>query len=113
MITGGVLSHIAAMSNQKIYIAWNSVVEEIFGKDHLIIAGDLNNLADLYQRQNKYAEAVGLYKRILEILEKALGPNHANVATVCETMSRLHRKLGQEDEAERLEERARRVRSVH
>ena len=36
----------------------------------------LNNLAELYDGQGRYAEAEPLYKRALAIREKALGPDH-------------------------------------
>lgn len=50
-------------------------------------------------------------KRALAIVEKTLGPDHPKVATVCENIAELCRQIGKEDEAERLEERARRIRS--
>jgi hypothetical protein len=56
-------------------------------------------------------EAEPLYKRSLKIKKKALGPDHPHVATVCENMAILYKKLGKEDEAERLEARAKRIRS--
>ena len=40
----------------------------------------LNNLARLYDDQGRYAEAEPLYKRALAIREKALGPDHPDVA---------------------------------
>jgi CHAT domain-containing protein len=40
----------------------------------------LNNLADFYQAQGRYAEAEPLFKRSLAISEKALGPEHPDVA---------------------------------
>ena len=36
----------------------------------------LNNLAELYRSQGRYAEAEPLYKRALAIEEKARGPEH-------------------------------------
>ena len=50
-------------------------------------------------------------KQALAIMEKALGPNHPNVATVCENMADLYSQIGKEDEAEKLEARARKIRS--
>ena len=44
----------------------------------------LNNLAELYRAQGRYADAEPLYKRSLAIREKALGPDHPDVATVAE-----------------------------
>ncbi len=45
------------------------------------MATSLNNLAVLYKAQGKYAEAEPLYKRALRIDERALGPDHPDVAT--------------------------------
>jgi hypothetical protein len=52
-----------------------------------------------------------LYKRALKIYEKVLGKNHSDVAPVCENIAGLYRQISKEDEAERLEARARRNRS--
>jgi tetratricopeptide (TPR) repeat protein len=71
----------------------------------------LNNLARLYQAQGKYAVAEPLYGRSLKIVEKALGPEHTQVATTCENMAGLYRQIGKKDEAEILETRARKIRS--
>ena len=40
----------------------------------------LNNLAALYRAQGRYAEAEPLHQRALAIREKALGPEHPDVA---------------------------------
>ncbi len=40
----------------------------------------LDNLAVLYQAQGRYAEAEPLHQRSLAIFEKALGPEHPDVA---------------------------------
>ena len=40
----------------------------------------LNNLAELYRNQGRYADAEPLHKRSLAIREKALGPDHPDVA---------------------------------
>ena len=50
----------------------------------------LNNLAVLYDNQGRYAEAEPLYKRSLAIREKALGPDHPDVATVAEQSGVLY-----------------------
>jgi tetratricopeptide (TPR) repeat protein len=41
----------------------------------------LNNLADLYEREGRAADAEPLYLRALAIREHALGPDHPDVAT--------------------------------
>jgi tetratricopeptide (TPR) repeat protein len=47
--------------------------EKTLGTDHPDVATSLNNLALLYSTTGKYSEAEPLYKRALEISEKALG----------------------------------------
>ncbi len=46
--------------------------------------------AALYQAQGKYAEAEPLYKRALAIDEKALGPEHPNVANDLSNLAILY-----------------------
>ncbi|MEO0810268.1 MAG: tetratricopeptide repeat protein, partial [Pseudomonadota bacterium] len=41
--------------------------------DHPNVGTTLNNLAELYRLQGRYAEAEPLYKRTITIFEKALG----------------------------------------
>ena len=59
----------------------------------------LNNLAGLYDAQGLYAQAEPLYKRSLAIAEKALGPEHPDVATVLKNYTELLRKTGREADA--------------
>ncbi len=88
-----------------------TVAKKTFGPNHLIVATSQNNLAELYRAQGKYAQAEPVCKRSLKTLEKVLGKNHPHVATVCENMAELYREIGKEDEAKRLEEHARKIRS--
>ena len=48
------------------------------------MAASLNNLAELYDAQGKYAEAEPLYKRALVIVEKALEPDHPRCGDIPE-----------------------------
>jgi hypothetical protein len=48
---------------------------------------------DLRGAQGRYADAEPLYQRSLAIPEKALGPEHPNVATVLENYAFLLRKM--------------------
>ena len=50
----------------------------------------LNNLAELYQAQGQYAQAEPLFKRSLAIQEKALGPDHPDVATSLNNLAGLY-----------------------
>jgi tetratricopeptide (TPR) repeat protein len=52
----------------------NELIKKEFGATHSIFAYGLNNLAELYRKQGRYAAAEPLYKRSLAIHEKALGP---------------------------------------
>ena len=51
----------------------------------------LNNLAELYRAQGRYADAEPLYKRSLAICEKALGPDHPDVATSLNNLAVLYK----------------------
>ena len=70
------------------------------------MATSLNNLAGLYQAQGKYAEAEPLYQRALAIREKALGPEHPDVANSLNNLAVLYRAQGKYAEAEPLYQRA-------
>ena len=60
----------------------------------------------LYDDQGRYAEAEPLYKRALAIQEKALGPDHPDVATALNNLAVLYRHQGRYAEAEPLYKRA-------
>ncbi len=55
------------------------------------MATSLNNLAALYQAQARYALAEPLSERSLAIREKALGPEHPDVAQSLENYAALLR----------------------
>ena len=77
------------------------------------MATSLNNLALLYHHQGKYAEAEPLHKRALAFMEKALGPDHPDLATSLKNYAALLRKTGRATEAAKLEARARAIRAKH
>src|SRR3954452_21792402 len=66
----------------------------------------LNNLAGLYLVQGRYAEAEPLYKRGLDIEEKALGRDNPGVAIGLNSLAELYRVQGRHSEAELLYERS-------
>ena len=72
----------------------------------------VNNLAELYRAQGRYAEAEPLYQRSLMIREKAVGPEHPHVATSLENYAALFRETARADEAERMEARAKAIRAT-
>ncbi len=67
---------------------------ETFGPQDPRLTTSLNNLAVLYKTQGKYAEAEQLYKRSLEIREKALGPKHSDVAQSLNNLAVLFKTKG-------------------
>ena len=79
--------------------------EEAFGTQDRL-AQSLNRLATLYQAQGKHAEAEPLFKQALAIWEKAVGPDHPNVATILNNLAEVYRAQGKYDEAEPLQKRA-------
>ncbi len=79
-------------------------------RDHPHVATGLNNLAELYQAQGRYAEAEPLYRRSLAIDEKALGPEHPNLATSLENYAALLRETGHTAKADKMEARAKAIR---
>ena len=76
-------------------------------------AVSLNNLAALYQTQGNYAEAEPLYRRSLEIKEKALGPEHPDVATGLANYAALLRETGRPKKAAEMEARAKAIRAKY
>ena len=57
-------------------------------------------LGSLYQAQGKYAQAEPRYRRALAIIEKALGPEHPDVATVLDSLAGLYEAQGKYLQAE-------------
>jgi tetratricopeptide (TPR) repeat protein len=91
---------------QAVYERALALHEQLFGPDHLAVAGSLNNLAVLYHAQERYAEAEPLYQRALATRERVLGPEHPDVATSCNNLAELYRAQGRYGEAEPLYQRA-------
>jgi tetratricopeptide (TPR) repeat protein len=75
------------------------------------VATDLNELAELYIAQAKYAEAEPLFRKALPIMEKALGPEHPGIVPFLERYTVLLRKMGRDDEAIKIEARANSIRT--
>ena len=62
----------------------------------------MSDLADLYRKQGRYAEAEPLMKQALGIVERAQGPNHSDVATLLDHLCQLLILMDRVDEAEPL-----------
>jgi CHAT domain-containing protein/Tfp pilus assembly protein PilF len=70
------------------------------------LATHLNNLADLYANEGRYAEAEAPEKRALAIREKALGPDNPDVALSLNDLGELYYHQGRFAEAVPLAQRA-------
>jgi len=75
-------------------------------KEDLPLAASLSDEARLYYQQGEYAEAERFYRRSLAIREKALGPDHPDVATSLDNLAELYQAQGKYAEAEPLLQRS-------
>ena len=53
-----------------------SLKRRVLDEESLAVAQTLNGLAELYEGQEKYADAERYYRRVLEIRERILPPAH-------------------------------------
>lgn len=72
----------------------------------------LNREAMELYRAGKYDRAIVVAKKALEVAEKNVGPNHPDVATSLNNLALLYRATNRVAEAEKLEERAARIRAI-
>jgi tetratricopeptide (TPR) repeat protein len=79
------------------------------GEQVLRLAVSLLALGRVYHAQGNYAEAEPLHQRALAIREKALGPEHADVAQSPNNLALLYKTQGKYAEAEPLYQRARAI----
>lgn len=73
-----------------------------FGLQDVRLATTFHDLASVYLRQSKLAEAEISYRRSLAINEKTLGPNYPIVASTLHDLGKLLESQGRYDEAEPL-----------
>ena len=66
---------------------------------------------ELY-RAGKYDRAEIVAKKALEVAEKNVGPDHPNVAQSLNNLADLYRSTKRDEEAEKLEQRAARIRAI-
>ena len=86
--------------------ALSTSVRRRWAKIILTTAKNLNNLASSTNTQGKYEEAEPLYRRALDIREKALGKDHPSTAISLNNLAALYRRAGEVREAEPLYKRA-------
>ncbi|MBQ6656278.1 MAG: CHAT domain-containing protein [Ottowia sp.] len=80
--------------------------EKQLGAEHPDVAESLNNLAEVYFVQARYADAEPLYKRALAILEKQLGAEHIAVANTLDSLASMYHVQNRYTDAEPLYKRA-------
>lgn len=83
------------------------------GLDHPDNAFILNDLGLLYAGEGKYSDAESLYQRALVIREKALGPEHPDLATSFESYAALLRDTDRRAEAGKMEAQAQIIQTNH
>ena len=73
--------------------------EKVLGRDHPDVARSLNNLADLYERQGRYADAEPPYQRAATIREAALAANHPDTTISLNNLASLYQTEGRTADA--------------
>ena len=89
-----------------------AIDETAFGKDHPTVAVRLHNLAVLFQKTNRYAEAEQFIRRALTINEASLGKDHPAVADNLDFLAQLLHDTNRRAEAEPLYRRALTIRET-
>jgi tetratricopeptide (TPR) repeat protein len=83
-----------------------SIDERLYGVEHAVVGGDLNNLAAVLREGNRPADAEPLMRRALQINEARYGPGGAVVATNLSNLAILLKETNRLDESEQLLRRA-------
>jgi tetratricopeptide (TPR) repeat protein len=78
------------------------VARQRLGEEHPDVAMILNNLAELYRSQGKYADAEPLFLSALEMRKRLLGAEHPYVAMSLNNLALLYNSQGKYAEAEPL-----------
>lgn len=63
------------------------------------LATSLNDRAELDRLSSRYDDAVGRYRRALDVWDQILGPGHPSTATTLNNLAEAHRLQGDHDEA--------------
>src|ERR1043166_3700159 len=72
----------------------------------------LNQLALTCRQRGDHSEAVKYYRQALAAIERALGPNDVNVATMIQNIAAVHNEQGRHDLAATENERALAIRRL-
>ena len=85
-----------------LYLQALELWQRLLGQEHPNVASSLNNLANLYNSQGRYAEAEPLYLQALELSQRLLGQQHPHVASSLNSLALLYKSQGRYAEAEPL-----------
>ena len=80
--------------------------KKIYGMEHNLVAGSLNNVGVIYDNLRLYNKALEHYTKALNIRRKLLGENHPSLATVVLNMGVLFDNKGEYNNAIRYYEQA-------
>jgi tetratricopeptide (TPR) repeat protein len=89
------------------------LLDSRLGKDHLYSAPILFQYAETLRLQGRYEEALALYRRVIVILERSFGPQHARLATVYGVAAMASGKLKLKAEEKEYKQRASAILSQH
>lgn len=90
---------------EKLYLKALDLRHQALGNEHHDVAASLENLANLYDTRNNYAEAEHYYFWSLKIREKLSGPNHPLTNETCTKLAWVYRAQGKTDLAKEMDER--------
>ena len=100
------------MNGRRVRYLWGLVVAAVLAlavparADTLVEAKRLNSEVVRLYEEGQYADAIPLAERSLAIREKALGPDHPDVATALNNLAELYESQGRYAEAEPLYKRS-------
>jgi tetratricopeptide (TPR) repeat protein len=84
---------------ERFYLRAADVSAIIYGVESAGHAADLNNLANIYQSEGRYDEAVEKFEEALRIDEKTIGKEHPDYASRLNNLANVYRSQGRDDEA--------------
>jgi tetratricopeptide (TPR) repeat protein len=104
--TGAYLANCALFAlAEQLYQRALCIWEQQLGPEHPDVAEILDNLANLYRKQGRYAEAEPLYQRALHIREQ-MGAEHPETAETLHDYAAFQEMQGKQQEARSLYQRA-------
>jgi len=81
---------------EKYYKRAIEIAHNTFGHDqeHYKLGIYYNNLADLDRKRNNFDQALQLYQRALNSIEKTLGSQHSEAAEILHNIGQVQHQLG-------------------